>query len=105
MRDVDDLRSFFTEVLSLIGGADKRTEETLQEWSSKVTLPKYSQKQEYEADQYAIIVLSIYGYAKAELVFANTLKYIKDKYGNSGGGFFDYHPSTEKRIQKCLSLQ
>lgn len=105
MRDVDNVRSFFTEVLSLIGGADKRTERTLQEWSSKLTLPKYSKKQEYEADEYAVTILSIFGYEEAELVFANTLRYIKNNYGDSGGGFFDYHPSTEERIQKCFSLQ
>lgn len=105
MRDVDDVRSFFTEVLSLIGGADRRTETTLQEWSSKLTLPKYSQKQEYEADEYAVNILSICGYEKSELVFANTLKYIRNNYGDSGGGFFDYHPSTEERIQNILSLK
>lgn len=105
MRDVDDVRSFFTEVLSLIGGADRRTETTLQEWSSKLTLPKYSQKQEYEADERAVKILSIYGYEKTELIFANTLKYIRNNYGDSGGGFFDYHPSTEERIQKVLSLK
>lgn len=105
MKDVDDVRSFFTEVLSLFGRADSRTETTLQEWSSKLTLPKYSQKQEYEADQYAVKLLSICGYEKPELVFANTLKYLRNNYGDSGGGFFDYHPSTEERIQKALSLK
>jgi len=104
LKDVDDVRGFFTEVLSLFGGADSRTETTLQEWSSKLTLPKYSQKQEYEADQYAVKILSIYGYEKPELVFANTLKYLRSNYGDSGGGFFDYHPSTEARIEKALSL-
>lgn len=105
MKDVDDVRSFFTEVLSLFGGADHGTETTLQEWSSKLTLPKYSQKQEYEADQYAIRILSICGYEKSHMIFANTLKYLRNNYGNSGGGFFDYHPSTEARIQKALSLK
>ncbi len=105
LKDVDDVRSFFTEVLSLFGHADSRTETTLQEWSSKLTLPKYSQKQEYEADQYAVKLLSICGYEKPELVFANTLKYLKNNYGDSGGGFFDYHPSTEERIKKALSLK
>lgn len=102
MRDVDDVRSFFTEVLSLFGGADHRTETTLQEWSSKLTLPKYSQKQEYEADEKAVNILSICGYANSGLVFANTIKYIRNSYGDSGGGFFDYHPSTDERIQKVL---
>jgi len=105
MRDVDDVRSFFTEVLSLIGGADRKTESTLQEWSSKLSLPKYSQKQEYEADEKAVKILSICGYEKSELIFANTLKYIRNCYGDSGGGFFDYHPSTDERIKKVLSLK
>ena len=77
----------------------------MHEWSSKFTLPKYSQKQEYEADEYAVRILSMSGYEKSELVFANTLKYIRNNYGDSGGGFFDYHPSTEKRIQKVISLK
>ncbi|MDD1778464.1 MAG: M48 family metalloprotease [Candidatus Helarchaeota archaeon] len=105
MSDVDDVRSFFTEVLSLIGGADRGTESTLQEWSSKLTLPKYSKKQEYEADEKAVKILSICGYEKSELIFANTLKYVRNCYGDSGGGFFDYHPSTEERIKKVLSLR
>lgn len=105
MQDVDDVRNFFTDVLSLFGGADSRTEKTLHDWSSKLTLPRYSQKQEYEADEYAVRILSISGNKKSELVFANTLKYIRNNYGDSGGGFFDYHPSTEERIKKVLSLK
>jgi len=105
MRDADDVRNFFTEILSLFGGADHRTENTLQEWSSKLTLPQYSQKQEYEADEKAVEILTICGYEKPALIFADTLKYIKTKYGDSGGGFFDSHPSTEGRIQKVLSLK
>jgi len=105
MKDVDDVRSFFTEVLSLLGSADSKTETTLQEWSSKLTLPKYSQKQEYKADKKAVEILSICGYEKSELIFANTLKYIRNNYGDSGGGFFDYHPSTEERIKKVLPLR
>lgn len=103
MRDADDLRNFFTEILSLLGGADRRTEQTLQEWSSKLTLPKYSKKQEYDADKYATEILSILGYKKPQLTYADTLKYIKDNYGDRGGGFFDSHPSTDERIQKLLS--
>ena len=33
MQDVDDVRNFFTDVLSLFGGADSRTEKTLHDWS------------------------------------------------------------------------
>jgi len=105
IRDADDVRNFFTDVLSLIGGADRKTERTLQEWSSKLTLPQYSQKQEYEADRHAVKILSACGYEKPELVYANALKYIRNRYGDAGGGFFDYHPSTEKRIEKILSLK
>lgn len=105
MRDVDDVRKFFTEVLSLLGGADHRTQTTLQEWSSNLTLPKYSQKQEYEADKKAVEILLICGYEKSELIYANTFKYIQKNYGDSGGGFFDHHPSTEERIQEVLSFK
>jgi predicted Zn-dependent protease len=104
MRDTDDLRNFFVEVLSLFGGADKETENTLQEWSSKLILPKYSRSQEYEADEYAVQVLFQCGYEKPELIYADTLSLIQNKLGNSGGGFFDYHPSTDERVQKISAL-
>ena len=105
MQGVDDVRNFFTEVLSLLGGADHRTEKTLHDWSTKLTLPRYSQKQEYEADEYAVQILYAFGYDEPNSVFANTLKYIKNAYGDSGGGFFDYHPSTDDRIQKIIALK
>ena len=104
MQDLNDVRNFFTDVLALFGGADRRTEKTLHDWSSKLTLPRYSQKQEYEADQYAVEILYACDYDSPNKLFANTLKYIKKRYGNTGGGFFDYHPSTDDRIQTVLSL-
>lgn len=101
--DFDDVRAFFTEVLSLYGGADKKAENVLQDWSSNLTLPKYSRSQEHEADKYAVKILSLCGYENPTLTYSKTLSYIRDKYGDSGGGFFDHHPSTQGRIQKVLS--
>lgn len=99
IQDLDDVRSFFTEVLSLFGGADRETEKTLQKWSSNITLPKYSQKQEFEADTYAVKILTKKGYKQANHSYAKTLKFIKDKYGEAGGGIFDSHPSIDARIR------
>lgn len=101
--DFDDVRGFFTEVLSLFGGADRKTEKVLQDWSSDLTLPKYSRSQEYEADKYAVKILSHCDYENPALTYSKTLSYIRDHYGDSGGGFFDYHPSTQERIAKILS--
>lgn len=105
MRDADDLKSFFTEILSMVGGADRNTEKTLQDWSSKLILPKYSKSQEYEADEYAAEILFKCGYEKPELIFSDTLSLIKNKFGDSGGGFFDFHPSTNERVQHILASQ
>jgi len=102
-RDFDDVREFFTEVLSLFGGADHGTERVLQEWSSDLILPRHSQSQEYEADKYAVRILSRCGYDKPGLTYARTLSHIRDKYGDSGGGFFSDHPSIQERIQSVLS--
>ncbi len=105
IQDVDDVRGFFTEVLALLGGADSNTEKTLQKWSSKITLPKYSQKQEFEADIHAVKILTKNGYKQANNIYAKTLKFIKDKYGDAGGGFFDSHPSIEARIMNVEKIE
>lgn len=105
MRDADDLRNFLTEILSLFGGADRNTEKTLQDWSSKLVLPKYSKSQEYEADSYAVVILFQCGYEKPELIFADTLILIRNRFGESGGGFFDFHPSMDERVQHILALR
>lgn len=105
MRDADDLRNFFTEILSLFGGADRNTEKTLQDWSSKLVLPKYGKSQEYEADAYAVEILFQCGYEKPELIFADTLSLLINKFGDRGGGFFDFHPSTNERVQNILAFQ
>lgn len=99
MQELDDVRDFFTEVLSLFGGADSETEKTLQNWSSKLVIPQYSQQQELEADCDALLILSLYGYEKADETFSNALNYIRDNYGDRGGGFFDSHPSTDERLE------
>jgi Zn-dependent protease with chaperone function len=104
VEDFDDVRGFFTEVLSLFGGADKKTEKVLQDWSSNLILPKYSRSQEHEADKYAVKILSHCGYENPALTYSKTLSYIRDKYGDSGGGFFNYHPSMKERIEKILSV-
>jgi predicted Zn-dependent protease len=81
------------------------TQATLHQWTRLATLPKYSQEQEYEADEYAILILSHSGYEKPEVIYANTLQYIKNSYGDSGGGYFDYHPSTSDRINRVLGSE
>jgi Zn-dependent protease with chaperone function len=105
MEEVDDVRSFFTEAFSLIFGGDRAAEKTLQDWSSNITMPQYSKPLEYEADKKAVIILSQLGYNKPAKTYSDMLKLLKELFGNTGGGFFDYHPSTDERIQNVLSLK
>ena len=66
-------------------------------------LPKYSRKQEFEADAKAVEILTELGYNEPEKQLSETLQVLLDKYGNLGGGFFDNHPSTTERIQRLRS--
>jgi len=57
---------------------------------------KYSQKEEYEADRHGSEILQRAGYSKDVMI--NTLTWLTETEGASGGGFFATHPGTEDRI-------
>ena len=57
---------------------------------------KYSQKEEYQADLHGVDILKRAGYSKDVMI--NTLTWLTEAEGASGGGFFATHPGTEDRI-------
>lgn len=95
--DLVDLKSFIVETLSFY--SEKKTTDTLQIWSNNIVLPKYSKNQELKADEAAISVLSDHGYDNAAPTYMQMLEYIRTRHGESGGGFFDLHPSLSERIK------
>jgi predicted Zn-dependent protease len=62
----------------------------------------YSRPQEWEADRHAVAILQRAGYSKSVMI--NTLSWIMQVEGNSGGGFLSTHPATNERIQALRRL-
>jgi predicted Zn-dependent protease len=58
---------------------------------------KYSRNEEYQADRHGMEILARAGYPKE--VMPNTLTWLLQAEGGSGGGFFATHPATADRIQ------
>jgi len=56
----------------------------------------YSRKEEYEADRHGAEILQRAGYSKDVMI--NTLTWLTETEGASGGGFFATHPATGDRI-------
>lgn len=99
-QDLKDLTDFFGDLLSVFGRADTDTENTLKKWVGYTALPKYSRKQEFEADAKAVQILATLGEPQPEKELSEALQLLLDRYGNTGGGFLDSHPSTSERIQR-----
>ncbi|HEY7539387.1 MAG TPA: M48 family metallopeptidase [Methylomirabilota bacterium] len=57
----------------------------------------YSRKEEYEADRHGAEILQRAGYSKDVMI--NTLTWLNETEGASGGGFFATHPATGDRIE------
>ena len=57
----------------------------------------YSRKEEYEADKHGSEILQRAGYSKDVMI--NTLTWLQQTEGASGGGFFATHPATGDRIE------
>ena len=57
----------------------------------------YSRKEEYEADKHGAEILQRAGYPKDVMI--NTLTWLQQTEGASGGGFFATHPATGDRIE------
>jgi Zn-dependent protease with chaperone function len=98
--ELRDLTDFFGEAVSFITGSDDPTEETLKRWFGNTVLPKYSRTQELEADTKAVLLLELAGTQNPKKTMSSCLETLLSKYGNSGGKFFDSHPSTKERIER-----
>ena len=57
----------------------------------------YSRNEEYQADRHGVTILQRAGYSKDVMV--NTLQWLTENEGASGGGFFATHPATADRIE------
>jgi len=98
--ELQDLTDFVAEVFSLFSGSDERTDRVIRRWTRNLILPKYSRSQEYAADSVGALILAIRGYDAPRQVMAACLELIRQRYGDSGGGMFDYHPSVTERISR-----
>lgn len=96
--DLQELADFFSEVIALFGHASRKSEQTLRGWISLAMLPKYSRSQEIEADTKSLELLALSGYDNPNLVLYRTFEIMLAKHGDSGGSFFDSHPSTRERM-------
>lgn len=81
-------------------GASREGIEEYGELAERAVLPQYTQAQELEADMVAVEILRNMGYGEtAPAMLAETLRILKQKYGDLGGGFFDSHPALSARIE------
>lgn len=63
----------------------------------------YSRREEYEADRHGVELLRRIGQPKEVMV--NTLTWLLQTSGPSGGGFLATHPATDDRIQALRELR
>jgi predicted Zn-dependent protease len=62
----------------------------------------YSRREEYEADRHGVDLLRRAGYSKQVMI--NTLTWLVQTEGASGGGFLATHPGTQERIDALKEL-
>src|SRR5262249_9472746 len=70
---------------------------------TEFVFPKFSRKEEYEADAYGVKLLRHEGYPQPNQVMADALGILLQNFGNSGGHFFDTHPATADRIHRLTA--
>ena len=64
----------------------------------------YGRNEEYEADKHGVVLLRrIHPDGKERMV--NTMTWLQQTAGNSGGGFFATHPATDDRIDRIRNMQ
>lgn len=66
--------------------------------AGQLIINRYTQKEEYAADQHGAVILQKAGYPGRE-VMIRTLNWLMQTEGGSSGGFFATHPGTADRIQ------
>jgi len=80
------------------GQADRgQPEPPPQRSAGQLIARSYSRKEEYEADRHGAEILQRAGYSKDVMI--NTLTWLMQTEGASGGGFFATHPATGDRIE------
>jgi metalloprotease len=62
----------------------------------------YTRSEEYQADSHGVDILRRAGY-DGKALMANTLTWLQQTEGASGGGFFATHPATGDRVQAVLN--
>src|SRR5438874_3728848 len=65
--------------------------------AGQLVMNKYTQREEYQADAHGAQILERAGSSKQVMV--DTLNWLMQTEGTSGGGFFATHPATADRIQ------
>ena len=101
-KEWQELVDFFAEVLAFLGRSSREGETTLKGWMRKAALPKHSRSQEFEADRKAVELLALRRYENPRLVVRKTLEILLESYGDTGGWYFDNHPSTSERIEALI---
>jgi metalloprotease len=72
--------------------------------AGKLVLNKYTQREEYAADQHGAEILQKAGQPGRE-VMASTLDWLIKTEGGSSGGFFATHPATTDRIEALRRMK
>jgi putative metalloprotease len=71
--------------------------------AGKLLLNAYTRKEEYQADAHGVDILNRAG-MPGKQTMVNTLSWLEQTEGASGGGFFATHPATGDRIAAVQSL-
>jgi Zn-dependent protease with chaperone function len=71
--------------------------------AGKLLLNAYTRKEEYQADAHGVDILNRAG-MPGKQIMVNTLTWLQQTEGASGGGFFATHPATGDRIAAVQSL-
>jgi len=71
--------------------------------AGKLVINKYTQREEYAADQHGAEILQKAGMSRD--VMADTLTWLMQTEGGSSGGFFATHPATTDRIEALKRMR
>ena len=77
--------------------------EQLAPFAGQLLLSSYSRSEETAADMHGVEILRRAGY-DGKSIMVNTLTWLLNTEGDSGGGFFATHPGTGDRIQQVRAM-
>lgn len=78
--------------------------EQLAPFAGQLLLSSYSRSEETAADMHGVEILRRTGY-DGKSIMVNTLTWLVNTEGESGGGFFATHPATGDRIQQVRNMK